>query len=102
LFSVITTYTVSHFGTAGLDVLSFITGVTDIDPFLLNIFQGKYELPLETLGRTALQAIISNNILKSVYILSFAEKNTKIWAGTAMGIITIVTAVFAFLAEIIK
>lgn len=102
LFSVVTAYTVSHFGTAGLDILSFITGVTDIDPFLLNIFQGKYDLPLDTLGRTALQAIISNNILKSIYILSFAEKNTKLWAGVSMGIITILTAVFAFIAEAVR
>jgi uncharacterized membrane protein (DUF4010 family) len=100
LFSIITSYTITNFGTSGLDVLSFITGFTDIDPFLLNIFQGKYELPLDTLGRAALQAIISNNILKSIYILSFAERHTKILAGTAMGIITLITAVLAVVVEL--
>ncbi|NOS85688.1 MAG: DUF4010 domain-containing protein, partial [Ignavibacteria bacterium] len=101
LFSIITSYTITNFGTSGLDVLSFITGFTDIDPFLLNIFQGKYELPLDTLGRAALQAIISNNILKSIYILSFAERHTKILAGTAMGFITLITAALAVVVEIL-
>lgn len=101
LFSIITSYTITNFGTSGLDILSFITGFTDIDPFLLNIFQGKYELPLDTLGRAALQAIISNNILKSIYILSFAERHTKILAGTAMGIITLITAALAVIVEIL-
>ncbi|MBN8586606.1 MAG: DUF4010 domain-containing protein [Ignavibacteria bacterium] len=100
LFSIVTSYTITNFGTSGLDILSFITGFTDIDPFLLNIFQGKYELPLDTLGRAALQAIISNNILKSIYILSFAERHTKILAGTAMGIITLITAALALVVEI--
>ena len=100
LFSVITAYTITNYGTSGLDILSFITGFTDIDPFLLNIFQGKYELPMETLGRASLQAIISNNILKSIYILSFAEKDTKIKAGISMGIITLLTAALAVVVEV--
>lgn len=100
LFSVITAYTITNYGTSGLDILSFITGFTDIDPFLLNIFQGKYELPMETLGRASLQAIISNNILKSIYILSFAEKETKIKAGISMGIITLLTAALAVVVEV--
>jgi uncharacterized membrane protein (DUF4010 family) len=102
LFSFVTSYTVQNFGTAGLDILSFITGFTDIDPFLLNIFQGKYELPPETLGRSALQAIISNNILKSIYILSFAENHTKITAGIAMGFLTLLTGAFAVTIEILR
>ncbi|HAX47521.1 MAG TPA: DUF4010 domain-containing protein [Ignavibacteria bacterium] len=102
LFSVVTAYTITNYGTSGLDILSFITGFTDIDPFLLNIFQGKYELPLDTLGRAALQAIISNNILKSIYILSFAERQTKILAGTTMGIITLITAVLAVIVEVMN
>jgi uncharacterized membrane protein (DUF4010 family) len=97
LFSFLTNYTLSHFGVPGLDALSFVTGFTDIDPFLLNLFQGKFEIPLETIGRASLQAIISNNILKSIYILSFAESNTKKTAGIAMGIITGLTIVFVFI-----
>jgi hypothetical protein len=63
----------------------------------LNLFQGKFEIPLQTIGRASLQAIISNNILKSIYILSFAESHTKKMAGIAMGIITVLTIIFIFL-----
>jgi uncharacterized membrane protein (DUF4010 family) len=97
LFSALTNYTVFHFGIPGLDVLSFITGITDIDPFLLNLFQGRFQIPLETIGRASLQAVISNNVLKSIYILSFAESETKKSAGIAMGLITLLTLVFALI-----
>jgi uncharacterized membrane protein (DUF4010 family) len=97
IFSMVTQYTISHFGLAGLDILSFITGITDIDPFLLNLFEGKYEIPLESIGRATLQAIISNNILKSIYIFWFAESGVKKSAGIAMGILTALTLVFAII-----
>jgi uncharacterized membrane protein (DUF4010 family) len=95
LFSALTKYTIAQFGIAGLDVLSYITGFTDIDPFLLNLFEGKYEIPIETIGRATLQAVISNNILKSVYIFWFAEPHIKRSAGIAMGILTVLTLIFA-------
>jgi uncharacterized membrane protein (DUF4010 family) len=97
LFSFLTSYTLSHFGVPGLDVLSFIIGVTDIDPFLVNLFQGKFQIPLETIGKASLQAIISNNILKSFYILTLAEAHTKKTAGIAMAVITALTVVFVFI-----
>lgn len=66
-FSFITQYTIENFGTQGLNILSFIVGFTDIDPFLLNLFQGKYEVTQLLIGMATFQAILSNNILKMLY-----------------------------------
>jgi len=66
-FSFITQYTLTNFGTHGLNILSFIVGFTDIDPFLLNLFQGKYEVTQLLVGMATFQAILSNNILKMFY-----------------------------------
>lgn len=66
-FSFITQYTLTNFGTHGLNILSFIVGFTDIDPFLLNLFQGKYEVTQLLIGMATFQAILSNNILKMFY-----------------------------------
>ncbi len=67
LFSFITQFTLENFGSNGLNILSFIVGVTDIDPFLLNLFQGKYEVTKLLIGIATFQAILSNNILKMLY-----------------------------------
>ncbi|MCB0614542.1 MAG: DUF4010 domain-containing protein, partial [Phaeodactylibacter sp.] len=39
-FAALTHYVLKFYGSNGLTVLSFVVGVTDIDPFLLNLFQG--------------------------------------------------------------
>ncbi len=73
-FTFITYYTILQFGSKGLSVLSFIVGVTDIDPFLINLFQGKYEVGLVVLAVATLQSIISNNIIKALYAAFLAKK----------------------------
>ncbi len=72
-FSFITQYTLQNFGTQGLNVLSFVVGFTDIDPFLLNLFQGKYEVDRLLIGMATFQAILSNNVLKMFYAKSLGS-----------------------------
>ena len=73
-FSFITQYTLQSYGTSGLNVLSYIVGFTDIDPFLLNLFQGKYAVTQMMIGMATFQAIISNNVLKMFYAKSLGHK----------------------------
>ena len=42
VFSALTQFMITQFGSAGLTTLSFIVGFTDITPFLLNLFQGPH------------------------------------------------------------
>jgi len=94
-FSMLTHYVVNSYGGSGLNVLSFVVGFTDIDPFLLNLFQGKYEFGVDVIARASLQAIISNNILKAIYTYIFADKNTRKYAIIGLGVITVVNIVMA-------
>jgi uncharacterized membrane protein (DUF4010 family) len=48
-------------------VLSLIIGLTDIDPFLLNLFQDKVALNSRFIAAAAFQAMLSNQILKLSY-----------------------------------
>lgn len=73
-FTFITYFTIRDFGSMGLNILSFIVGVTDIDPFLLNLFQGKLSIEMGALIAATLQAIISNNVLKMIYGLILCGK----------------------------
>ena len=88
VFSLLTKYTIQYFGNRGLNALSFVVGLTDIDPFLLNIFQGKYTgLSVGVVTAATVQAIASNNILKMIYAMSLGEKNTRKYLLLGFGII---------------
>jgi uncharacterized membrane protein (DUF4010 family) len=73
-FTFVTYFTINNFGKLGLNLLSFVVGVTDIDPFLLNLFQGKFDVGIEVIAAATLQAIISNNVLKMIYGIVISGK----------------------------
>lgn len=76
-FSFITWFSITQFGKTGLSALSFIVGITDIDPFLINLFQGKYNVGLSLIGIASMQAIISNNFVKMIYAALLGKKNLR-------------------------
>jgi hypothetical protein len=60
------------FGQPGVFGLAAISGVTDIDPFVLNLAQGSVAgMPLGSLAAAILIAASSNNVLKAVYAVAF-------------------------------
>lgn len=97
-FTFVTWYAISNFGTDGLKALSLIVGVTDIDPFLINIFQGKYEVTLNILALASLQAVISNNVVKAIYAGFIAGKQVRkaIFIGFSIIIIVNIILVIFF------
>ena len=95
-FSFITYYTIKNFGTGGLNVLSVLVGVTDIDPFLINLFQGKYEVTETIIALATFQAIISNNFLKMIYSISFSEKTIRKKMIISFGIIIVINILLLF------
>ena len=74
LFTVITKYVLETFGTQGLDILSLVVGITDIDPFLMSLFTGKYPIELHEIARATLIAVSSNNLMKLGYALVLGDK----------------------------
>ena len=88
-FSFVTQYTLQHFGTNGLNILSFVVGFTDIDPFLLNLFQGKYEVTQLLIGMATFQAIMSNNVLKMLYAKALGNKRMNKYIYQGFGIIIV-------------
>lgn len=92
-FSAITQYVLGTYGHSGLTVLSLITGFTDIDPFLLNLFQGEFPVKTAILATATLQAILSNNILKTIYCRLFAAPATYRPTMTALGIVILLNLI---------
>lgn len=87
LFTFITFYTIQHFGIRGLDILSVLVGIVDVDPFLLNLFQNKYQVTLSMLGTATLTTLVSNNIAKMAYAVFLAGKEKSKFLFIAFGIV---------------
>ncbi|MCX6305331.1 MAG: DUF4010 domain-containing protein [Bacteroidetes bacterium] len=92
-FTFITYQVLSRFGTAGLNVLSYLVGLTDIDPFLINLFQGKYGIPMNAIMVATFQAIVSNNALKMAYAVFFGPKTARVYLIPGFLLIIAVTIV---------
>ena len=72
VISVLSEWIRTTFGQTGLLVLAALVGVTDIDPFVINIAQGGVMgLSVTALFAAILIAASSNNIAKAFYALGF-------------------------------
>ncbi len=99
VFTLLTYYIVQNFGETGLNRFSWIVGISDINPFLTSLFQGKFDISMQALSIATFQAIISNNILKAFYTALFANKKirrTTILALVAISVINLGMLVVAF------
>ena len=73
IVSLVSKWVTSQFGISGIYSLAAVVGVTDIDPFVLNLAQGGTSgLPESALAAAILLAASSNNILKAAYAAFFA------------------------------
>jgi uncharacterized membrane protein (DUF4010 family) len=78
LFALLTGYVIRNYGEHGIRLLSLVVGVTDIDPFIMNLFQNKWGLNLDILVTSVLLASSSNNALKMLYALILGNKSMRI------------------------
>jgi uncharacterized membrane protein (DUF4010 family) len=85
LVSLLSTWVQSQFGVSGLYSLAAVVGITDVDPFVLNLAQGgASETPAETLAAAILIASSSNNILKAGYAAAFAGRRAVVDGAAAL------------------
>jgi len=92
VMAVVTHFVLSRYGGVGLNILSFIVGFTDIDPFVLSILSSKFDVTPASASTAILIATGSNNILKAFYSYIFSKNSAgKRSAGVLMilGVLTI-------------
>jgi uncharacterized membrane protein (DUF4010 family) len=77
IFALITDFVLKNYGNEGVTGLAFVVGVTDIDPFLLNLLQQKNGIEQTTLVLAIFNATNSNNLLKMFYAISLASRNIR-------------------------
>jgi len=76
IFALVTDFVSKNYGSSGVTGLAYIVGVTDIDPFLLNLLQGK-GIEQMTIVLAIINATNSNNLLKMIYAVSLGSKNMR-------------------------
>jgi uncharacterized membrane protein (DUF4010 family) len=68
---------VEHLGRGGLYGLAAVMGVTDVDPFILGLAQtAGSSTPVALAAAGIVIAASSNNLVKGIYALSFADRKT--------------------------
>ncbi len=83
----------SRYGDMGLNILSFIVGLTDIDPFVLSILSSKFSVSADGATTAILIAAGSNNILKAIYSYMFSKNKMGVVSGIMLlflGALTII------------
>lgn len=99
-FGVVTGLVKTYYGTAGINVLSFVVGVTDIDPFILNLFQSKWNMADSVLVMAVLNAVTSNNLLKMIYAVTLSDKSLRRPLIIAFGILIVLGLLFSFVVHL--
>ena len=99
VFTVVTHYTLVYAGTRGLSVLSFVSGVSDITPFILNLLQGTGGVATLVITACSLQAILSNILVNLCYGLLFAGRKSALrpWMMRGFGVVVGVNIVLLVL-----
>ena len=95
VFTVVTHFTLVYAGTGGLTVLSFLSGLSDITPFILNLLQGTGGVATLVITACSLQAILSNILVNLCYGLFFAGRKSALrpWLVRGFGIVLAANAV---------
>jgi len=78
VISIVSAWVKGAFGASGIFVLSAVVGLTDIDPFVLNIAQGGIAgMSVASLCAAVLIAASSNNVAKAAYAIGFGGASAR-------------------------
>ena len=96
-FAILTNLVVNNYGNMGVNILSFIVGVTDIDPYILNLFhRAGANMQVNLIVNATIIATASNNLIKMIYTLVIGKPalRKKIILGFSVLIIVSVASAF--------
>ena len=77
VFTILTHYTLLYAVTGGLNLLSFVAGLSDITPFILNLLQNP-GVGISIVVACVMQAIVSNITINMFYALFFSDRRKEL------------------------
>ena len=93
----ITHFVLKQYGDVGLNILSFIVGFTDIDPFVLSILSSKFNVTVSGASTAILIATGSNNMLKALYAYIFSKNKAGVISAGVLVILGALTIAAGFI-----
>lgn len=98
MVSLVSNWAKAQFGTFGIYALAAIVGVTDIDPFVLNLAQGGTAgLSTSAIAAAILIAASSNNILKAIYAAVFGGGRATMVSAAVLGLLAAAGVIIAMI-----
>lgn len=97
VMSVVTHYFVTHYGISGLNIMAFISGFTDIDPFILSLISTNFSISQNTIIAAILIAVGSNNLLKGLLALLLGSRKVGWMSLGALGTLSFLTFGMAYI-----
>jgi len=94
-FAAITDFVTNHYGANGLHLLSFVVGFSDIDPFILSLLDGKFQVSEAAIVSAVLIASGSNNLLKAAYAMVLSRQRAMLPAAVWLVLTLVVSVVYA-------
>lgn len=98
LMGVLTMLTLQYLGSQGLYGLSFLSGLTDIDPFVMSLTQSSGALmPHPTAVKAIIIAAASNNVMKGVYSAIWGDGGVRKYCSLmliGLAFISLITLLF--------
>jgi len=102
VMATLTHFVLTTYGNLGLNILSFIVGFTDIDPFVLSILSSKFEVTPQNAATAILIATGSNNILKAFYSYVFSKNKAGILSASFLFILGVITIAIGFVSPLLE
>ncbi len=96
-FAAITKLATTDFGATGLHVLSFLVGFSDIDPFVLSLLAGHFQVSDTAVIHAVLIASGSNNLLKAGYALVLSRRRSMLPAAAWLALSLLLSLAWVWL-----
>ncbi len=96
LFAALTSFVIDEFGTQGLQALSFLVGLTDIDPFILSLLGGNFQISQMQLIVAVVIASGSNNLLKAAYAFALGRDRYTLAAAVWLIFLFVVSMIYVY------
>lgn len=97
LFAAITQTVLTQYGHSGLSIMSFIVGLTDIDPFILSLMAGDFQVTSTQIIAAIIIATASNNLMKASYAMVLGRNLYTYIAGAWLILLALISFIYALL-----
>ena len=96
VFAAISSVVINRYGNEGLQMMSFMVGMTDIDPFILSLLGGIFHISEAQIITAIITATGSNNLVKAAYALILGRDRFTLAAAAWLVLLFAASMVYVF------